>query len=117
MFLFTIPFKLIFYSMSAWWSPFEFNFNKGSSSPNISYLPFPYYLLYTIFILITFFFSLSRIFNSFVAMDSFYTSCAETDLPTLHYVTFIEPFGVLPLEATSFDTQQFMNNYAKKVFE
>jgi hypothetical protein len=50
-------------------------------------------------------------------MDSLYTSCVETDLAMLHYITFIEPFGVLPIEALSFDAQQFTNNYANKVFE
>jgi hypothetical protein len=43
------------------------------------------------------------IFKSFVAMNSLYTSYVETDLATLHYVTFIEPFDVLPIEALSFD--------------
>jgi hypothetical protein len=30
-----------------------------------------------------------------VAMSSFYKSC--TDFTTLHYITFIEPFGVFPI--------------------
>jgi hypothetical protein len=50
-------------------------------------------------------------------MDSFYISCVETNLATLHYVTFIEPFDVLSTEAISFDVQQFTNNYGNKVFE
>jgi hypothetical protein len=57
------------------------------------------------------------IFKSFVAMDSFYKSCAETDLATLHYVTCIELFDVLPTEPLSFDDEQFTNNYTNKVFE
>jgi hypothetical protein len=52
-----------------------------------------------------------------VAMDYFYKSCAKMHLATLHYVTFIEPFGVFPTEALSFDSEQFMNNYTDKVFE
>jgi hypothetical protein len=57
------------------------------------------------------------IFKSFVAMDCLYKSCVETDLTTLYYVTFIELFGVLPIEALSFDAKQFKNNYINKVFE
>jgi hypothetical protein len=52
-----------------------------------------------------------------VAMDFFYQSCVETDLSILHYVTFIEPFGVLPTEALSFHSDQFTSNYANKIFE
>jgi hypothetical protein len=33
-----------------------------------------------------------------VAMDHFYKSCAEIDLTSLHYVTFIEPLVVSPMK-------------------
>jgi hypothetical protein len=32
----------------------------------------------------------------------------------LHYVTFVEPFGVLPTEAVSFDDAKFVSNYTNK---
>jgi hypothetical protein len=40
----------------------------------------------------------------------------------LHYVTFVEPFGVepfgvLPTEAVSFDDAKFVSNYTNKVFQ
>jgi hypothetical protein len=35
----------------------------------------------------------------------------------LHYVTFVEPFGVLPTEALSFDDAKFVSNYTSKVFQ
>jgi hypothetical protein len=35
----------------------------------------------------------------------------------LHYVTFIEPFGVLSIENLSFDYNQFTSNYTNKIFE
>jgi hypothetical protein len=40
----------------------------------------------------------------------------------LHYVTFVEPFGVepfgvLPTEAVSFDDAKFASNYTNKVFQ
>jgi hypothetical protein len=63
------------------------------------------------------FLCLSRIFKSFVAMDCFYKSCIEMDLVMLHYVSFIQPFGVLWTEAISFDAEQFKNNYINKFFE
>jgi hypothetical protein len=50
-------------------------------------------------------------------MDSFYKSGVEMDLTTLHYITFIKPFSVLPTEALLFDAEQFTNNYTNKVFE
>jgi hypothetical protein len=56
-------------------------------------------------------------FKSLVAMDYFYKSCVETDLATLHYVTFIESFNVLPTEPLSFDSAHFTSNYTNKVFE
>jgi hypothetical protein len=60
---------------------------------------------------------LSRIFKSLVVMDYFYKSYVETDLATLHYVNFIEPFNVLPTEPLSFDSAHFTSNYTNKVFE
>jgi hypothetical protein len=50
-------------------------------------------------------------------MVFFYKSCTKMDLKTLHYVTFIEPFGVFPTEALSFDSKQFTNNSINKEFE
>jgi hypothetical protein len=48
-------------------------------------------------------------------MDLFYKSNAETDLASLHYVTFIKLLVVFPMEALSFDSKQFTNNSMKKV--
>jgi hypothetical protein len=39
------------------------------------------------------------------------------DLATLHYVTFIEPFGVFSTEPLSFNSEQFMNNSISNIFE
>jgi hypothetical protein len=39
------------------------------------------------------------------------------DLATLHYVTFIEPFGVFSIEPLSFNSEQFMNNSISNIFE
>jgi hypothetical protein len=39
------------------------------------------------------------------------------DLNTLHYVTFIEPFGMFPTDALLFDSEQFTNNSINKEFE
>jgi hypothetical protein len=50
-------------------------------------------------------------------MDHFRNSYVNTDLASLHYVTFIKPLVVLPTEALSFDSKQFMNNSMKKVIE
>jgi hypothetical protein len=36
-------------------------------------------------------------------------------LASLHYVTFIELLAVFPMEALSFDSDQFTNNSMKKV--
>jgi hypothetical protein len=41
----------------------------------------------------------------------------KTDLATLHYVTFIEPFGVFSTEPLSFNFEQFMNNSISNIFE
>jgi hypothetical protein len=50
-------------------------------------------------------------------MDFFYQSCVKMNLATLHYVTFIEPFDMLPTETLSFHSDQFMSNYTNKIFE
>jgi hypothetical protein len=54
---------------------------------------------------------------SLMAMDPFYKSYAETDLASLHYITFIKPLAVLPMDALFFDSEQFTNNFMKKVIE
>jgi hypothetical protein len=59
----------------------------------------------------------SRIFIFFVAMDSFYKSYVETDLTTLHYITFIKLFGVFSTETLSFNSEQFTNNSNNKEFK
>jgi hypothetical protein len=50
-------------------------------------------------------------------MDHFYKTNNETNLATLHYVAFIEPLTVSPMEVLSFDSEQFMNNSNNKVIE
>jgi hypothetical protein len=52
-----------------------------------------------------------------VAIDHFYKSYVETDLVSLHYITFIEPLAAFSMEALAFDLEQFMNNSMKKVIE
>jgi hypothetical protein len=52
-----------------------------------------------------------------VAIDPFCKSYVKTDLASLHYVTFIEPLVVFPMEAMSFDSRQFTNNSINKVIE
>jgi hypothetical protein len=42
---------------------------------------------------------LSRLFISLVAIDYVYKTCDETNLATLHYVTFIEPLVMFQTEA------------------
>jgi hypothetical protein len=37
------------------------------------------------------------------------------DLVTLHYITFVEPFGELPTDPLLFDTEQFTNKYTNNV--
>jgi hypothetical protein len=44
------------------------------------------------------FICLSKLLRSLVAMDPYYKSCAEIDLASLHYVTFIKPLFILPTE-------------------
>jgi hypothetical protein len=50
-------------------------------------------------------------------MDPFCKIYVETDLASLHYTTFIEPFAICPMEALSFDSDQFMNNSINKVIK
>jgi hypothetical protein len=40
-------------------------------------------------------------------MDHLYKSYVETDLVSLHYVTFVESLAVFPTEALSFNSEQF----------
>jgi hypothetical protein len=41
----------------------------------------------------------------------------ETDMVSLHYVTFIEPLAICLTEALSFDSDQFTKNSINKVIE
>jgi hypothetical protein len=52
-----------------------------------------------------------------VAMNPFCKSCIETDLPSLHYISFIKPLVIFPTEAPSFDSEQFTNNSINKEIE
>jgi hypothetical protein len=52
-----------------------------------------------------------------VAMDSSCKTYVETDLTSLHYVTFIEAFAICPTKVLSFDSNEFKNNIANKVIE
>jgi hypothetical protein len=56
-------------------------------------------------------------FISLVTTGLFYKSNVETDLASLHYITFIVPLVVFPMEALSFDSKQFTNNSVKNVTE
>jgi hypothetical protein len=49
-------------------------------------------------------------------MDVFYKSKVDTDLASLHYVTFIEMLAIFPTETLS-DSEQFTNNSMKNVIE
>jgi hypothetical protein len=50
-------------------------------------------------------------------MDTFHKSYAETDLTSVHYITFIEPLVVFLTEALSFESEQFTNNFINNVIE
>jgi hypothetical protein len=63
------------------------------------------------------FICLNKLFIYLVAMDPFCKLYGTTDLASLHYVTFIEPFAVLPMDALSFDSEQFTNNSINKPIE
>jgi hypothetical protein len=60
---------------------------------------------------------LNRLFISLVAMDTFCKSYGATNLASLHYVTFIEPFAILPMEAMPFDFEYFRNNSIDKMID
>jgi hypothetical protein len=84
-------------------SPFEYNMHSIShvvvhlSKNNIEIYNFLFFLI------------------SLVAMYPCCKSCIETNLALLHYVTFIEPLTVHPIEALSFDSAQFANNSIKVI--
>jgi hypothetical protein len=63
------------------------------------------------------FICLNKFFISLVAMNAFCKSYVDTDLASLHYVTFIKPFVVSPKEALSFDSKQFTNTSINKLIE
>jgi hypothetical protein len=50
-------------------------------------------------------------------MNPFYKAYAETNLASLHYITFVEPLTALSSEALSFDSEQFTKNFMKIVIE
>jgi hypothetical protein len=52
-----------------------------------------------------------------VAIDPFCKAYAEIDLTSLHYLTFIEPLVVMPMESLSFGSQRVMNNSINKLIE
>jgi hypothetical protein len=52
-----------------------------------------------------------------MAMDPFRNLYNDTNLASLHYITFIEPLAVLPAEVLSFDSEEFTNNSMKNVIE
>jgi hypothetical protein len=58
---------------------------------------------------------LSRLLRSLVVMDYCCKSYVETDLTSLHYITFIESLTVLPTETLSFDSKKFANKSIKVV--
>jgi hypothetical protein len=79
--------------------------------------PFAYNYLYIIFKSIILFVCLNRFFISLVAMEPSCKTYVETDMVSLHYVTFIEPLAICLTEALSFDSDQFTKNSIKKVIE
>jgi hypothetical protein len=50
-------------------------------------------------------------------MDPFYKSYAQNDLVSLHYVTFIEPHVIIPMESLSFGLDHFMNKSINELIE
>jgi hypothetical protein len=60
---------------------------------------------------------LNILFVSLVTMDRFCKSNAETDLETLHYITFIKSLTIFSTEALFLDSKQFTNNSINKVIE
>jgi hypothetical protein len=79
--------------------------------------PFAYNYLYIIFKSIILFVCLNRFFISLVAMEPSCKTYVETDMVSLHYVTFIEPLAICLTEALSFDSDQFTKNSINKVIE
>jgi hypothetical protein len=63
------------------------------------------------------FICLNRLYIYFMAMDPFRNLYNDTNLASLHYITFIEPLAVLPTEVLSFDSEEFTNNSMKNVIE
>jgi hypothetical protein len=63
------------------------------------------------------FICVNMFFISLVIMNTFCKSCVDTDLASLHYVTFIEPFVISPKEALSFSSEQFTNTSINKLIE
>jgi hypothetical protein len=82
-----------------------------------SVLPFAYNYLYIIFKSIILFVCLNILFISLVAMEPSCKTYVETDLASLHYITFIESLAICPTEALSFDSNQFTKNSINKVTE
>jgi hypothetical protein len=60
---------------------------------------------------------LNKFFISLVKMSIFYKSYVDTNLASLHYIIFIEPFAVSSKEALSFDSEQFTNTSINKLIE
>jgi hypothetical protein len=50
-------------------------------------------------------------------MNTLYKSYVDTNLASLHYITFIEPFAISPKEALSFGSEQFTNTSINKFIE
>jgi hypothetical protein len=67
--------------------------------------------------LIFVFFVLSGFSTFVVAMVCLYQTCVQTDLTMLHYVIFIELFGMLPTKSLSFNSNQITLSYENKIFE
>jgi hypothetical protein len=76
-------------------------------------LTFSYISILTMFLFICF----NRLYIYSVSMDHFCNSYTDTDLTSLYSVIFIEPLAILPMEALSFDSEQFRNKSIKKVIE
>jgi hypothetical protein len=52
---------------------------------------------------------LNRFYISLVTMNTFCKLFVNIDLTSLHYVTFIKPFVISPIETLSFDSEEFTN--------
>jgi hypothetical protein len=50
-------------------------------------------------------------------MDPFCKSYAQIDLASLHYITFIEPHIIIPMESLSFGLDHFMNKSINVLIE